>query len=808
MPRFTFGSSLAWTMVILLALGVGASTAMFSFINGVLLQPLSLHHPGQLVLVGEAIPQKAAESAEFSYFVNPAAYFAWRQRATDFSGLSAMQDAVFTLAGAGRPLLLHGGRVTANFFSVLQVHPVLGRSFVPGDAIDPADPMIITDRLWRSEFSANPGVIGRHVGPPGHEATIIGVLPASFQLSGRSLGPMFAGETTQFFQAFKFIAGKNYQNPPNPFSDFNYNVIGRLRPGVTPAMALAQLDAIQANLARAAHQGLSLTAIITTVRDYTVAAAQEELWLLLGGVLAVLLVVCVNLGGLWVTRIADRRRDWAIRAALGAAPGRLVRQVLGESILLAVIGGILGIFCAAVSLKFLLAAAPADIPRLGQVHLDWRVAAFAIGLAVVAGLITGLVPALRLGRSDPQDYLKASGSATTADRSSLRSRQSLIAMQAALSTILLAAAGLLGLSFYRLTHQPTGFNAQHALAADVALDGYSSQQRFQIFDRVRAAAAAIPGVSVAAETSHLPLRGETWIDSATVPGKTYPPGQTPLVNVRFISPDYFRAMGMALLRGRGFRASDNGNEKIQPVILSSAAAVLLWPQEAGDPAAAAGRSLNFNGQPARIAGVVGDVRAALQSRPPAIIYAPLAGNFPVGHVELVVRSALPAATLAPELRRAIWSVAPLAPIPKIQPLAALSTAAVAPQHYQLSLLLLFALVALILAAIGIYALVSHSVARRSKELAIRITMGAGGGHIWRLVLHQALAPVIAGVIAGLIVAVAFGRLLASFLFEVSPVSPPVLAAVALAVLAAAVAACLVPARRATRTDPLGALRAE
>ncbi|MGH9484519.1 MAG: FtsX-like permease family protein, partial [Terriglobales bacterium] len=639
-----------------------------------------------------------------------------------------------------------------------------------------------------------------------HEASIVGVLPASFKLSGRSLGPMLEGEPTQYFVAFQL--DPKHQST-DLFSDFNYTVIGRLKPGVTAALGQAQLQGIETNLARAAHQGMTLAAVVSTVRDHTVAEAQSELWLLMGGVLAVLLVVCVNLGGLWVTRIADRRRDWSIRIALGAAPGRLVRQVLGESVVLAIIGGILGIICAAASLRFLVASAPAGIPRLYEVRMDWRVLAFGFALAIVAGVVTGLVPALRLSSADPQSYLKASGAATTADKSSLRSRQSLIAVQAGLSTILLAAAGLLGVSFYKLIHQPTGFNTTHAVAADVVLAAYSAPQREQIFQRLPSAAAAIPGVAAAAETSHLPLSGTTWIDSVAVPGKTYAPGAQPSVNVRFISPGYFAAAGIPLLRGRDLTQADsNPKLKVQPVILSRAAAIALWPEVARDPETVVGRAITFNGRPAQILGLVGDVRTSFKTQPPSVIYGPIVGGYPLGHVELVVRTTLPQVAIDTALRRAIASVTPLAPVPKLRSLAALASAAVAPQRYQFSLLLLFAMVALVLAAIGVYALVSHSVARRSKELAIRITMGAGDRDIWSLVVRQALAPVIVGVVVGLVVAAVAGRLLRAFLFNVSPASPPVLAGVAAAVIAAAVIACLWPAHRATRTNPNIALRAE
>ncbi|MGH9392794.1 MAG: FtsX-like permease family protein, partial [Terriglobales bacterium] len=688
----------------------------------------------------------------------------------------------------------------------------LGRTLVAGDETDSARPMVITDQLWRSAFGADPQILGRRIGAPGAMATVVGVLPASFKLSGRALGPILAGEPTQYFDALHFHPG-----PYQVFSDFNYTVLGRLRPGVTLDQARSQLDVIAANLARTAPDGLGLASLLTTVQAYTVAEARQQLWLLLAGVGAVLLIVCVNLGGLWVTRVADRRRDWAIRAALGAAPGRLARQVLGESLTLALLGGVLGIACAALGMRALLALAPADIPRLDQVHLDWRVIVFGLGLSVIAGLLTGLVPALRLGRSDPQAFLKANAGSTTADRSSLRSRQSLIALQAALSTLLLAAAGLIGLSFYRLVSQNTGFASQQAWAADVAINIYNDDQRDHILSQLPAAAAALPGVSAAAVTSHLPLMGETWVDGIGVPGRAVTAAKSLSTNVRFISPGYFHAMGVSLLAGRDLEASDRPKgwppksekeEAAMPgaVVVSAAAVRALWP---GMPLGeAVGRKILFNGgtTPA-IVGVVADVRTSFTAAPPSVVYQPF-WTQPPYHFALVVRSSLPAASLAAPLRQAIWQLAPAAPVPLLRPLASLQSDAVAPQRYQLTLLLLFAGLALLLAAMGVYALVGHSVARRRKEFAIRLTLGAGGGSIWSMIVRQALAPVAGGVVAGLVLAFASGRLLASFLFEVSPASPAVLAAVALAVLAAALLACLAPARNATHTDPVGSLRAE
>jgi putative ABC transport system permease protein len=805
-----------WIVIVMLALGVGATTAMFSIVNGVLLQPLNLEDPGQLVLVGERVPQIAG-SEKFAFFDTPSAFFAWQREAKDFVGLSAMQSNSFTLTGNGRPRLLHGARVSSNFFDVVRVRAQLGRLFVPADETDTTHPMVITDAVWRSAFNADPGVIGRSVGASDRQATIIGVLPPGFQLGDRELGPMMAGAPTEYFVPLHFDPNSG-GDLTAVFSNFNYTVIGRLKPGVTLSHALAQLDVIQADLARRAPEKLSLYAQLSTVRDYAVAEASQVLWLLLAGVGAVLLIVCVNLGGLWTTRLADRRREWAIRSALGAAPGQLVRQILGESVALALIGGVLGIICAAVSLQTLVALAPADIPRLGEVHMDWRVLVFGLLLAIVAGLLTGVVPALRLSHADPQSSLKAGATSVTADRASMRSRKMLIGVQAALSTLLLAASGLLGLSFYNLVTRATGFAADRALAADVVINTYSANaDRDRILSQLPAAVMHIPGVTAAGFTSHLPLQGETWIDGAGVPGRTYTAAEEPRVNVRFVSPDYFTAIGIPLLAGRALTEHDRPagwppktEEEAKTirgmVVISRAAAHMLWPND--NPRDVVGRNLLVNDRPHTIVGVTADaLDGALTAAAPSVVYEPY-WEYPPYSLSLVVRSSLPAASLAGPLRDAIWKLAPDAPIPELRSLAAFKATVVAPQRYQLTLLLLFAGLALLLAAMGVYALVAHDVAGRRKELALRIAIGARGGHLWMLILRQALAPVAWGVLAGIVAALATGRVLESLLFEISPANPMVLATVAFVVLCAAAAACLLPARRATHTDPTSALRAE
>ena len=795
------GGRFALVVLLLLALGVGATTAMFSVVNGVLLRPLALPDPGQLMLIGERIPEMP-QTAGLEWFVNLAAFGAWQREASNFAGMSLLISSRLPVMGSSQPLLLHGVKASTNLFDVLDVRPAFGRTFQPGDERDTSVPVIISNALWRSAFNSDPGIIGRNIGMPGSHATVIGVLPEGFQIRGREFGPMFEGSPAEFFRP-PDVGPRDFLRA-RVFSDFDYHVIGRLKPGVTRTEALAQLNVIQAELARTAPEKLSLYADLIPMQDFAVEARRQGLWLLLGGAGAVLLIVCVNLGGLWISRLADRHREWGIRAALGATPGELSRQVLCEGILLGLIGGLLGIACAAGSLRTLLAAAPASLPRLGEIHIDWRVLIFGLALSLAAGFLTGLVPALRLARLDPQTALRYAIATASSGFESTRSRQALIAVQAALSTLLLTAVGLLGLSLYNLVSQPIGFVAQGAAQAEVSLINYSDGERSAILRQLPEAALALPGVTHAGFTTQLPLTGERGIDRFTVPGKLYTDSGGPQMTRGAISPGYLGALGVPLLAGRDLRESDSNQSAI---VISAAAARALWPEDA-DPRAAVGRVIANGDTRFNIVGVAADARTRLTEPAPPVVYSGYWSARPAFSGSLVVRSSLPVDSLAGPLRQAIGKLAPAAPMSNLQALDQLKANAVAPQRYQLTLLLLFAGLALFLAALGVYALVAHSVARRSKELAIRISLGAAAGTIWSSVMREALIPVIAGLGCGLTAAVLTGPLLRSQLFQVDPTNPPVLVAAVTTVGIAAICACLGPAYRATRTDPLRALRAD
>lgn len=802
----------------MLAVGIGASTAIFSLVNGVLLQPLPFPDPQQLMLVSESAPQMPGFN-RLAFFNTPSAFVAWQAQATDFQALAAVQGTSFTLTGEGEPRVLDGVRVTPNFFDVLQATPELGRFFAEADASDNSRPIVITDSLWRSAFNADPRVVGRTVGSPGQDARVIGVLPARFRIGGSELGPVTSGRPTEFFVPFAFGLGDE-GDLRSVWTNFNYAVIGRLRPMVPVDRALAQLNTIQARLAAAAPDpapGMTLGAQIVPVIDYATRDYHHELWLLLAAVGAVLLIITVNLGGLWVTRVVDRRRDWAIRVALGAEPGRLVWHVLNEGLVLGLIGGTLGVASAAAGLEGLLALAPKDIPRLGQVHVDLRVLVVGLLLSAAAGLLTGAVPAVRVGRGDPRAFLSGASRSTTGGPASVRSRQWLIGLQAALTTLLIAVAGLLGFSLHHLMTRSAGFSTDHAVKAEVVISTYGSGQREQILRSITTSVAAIPGVQAAGLTSHLPLEGETWIDGVGAPGRQYSKAQQPRANVRFVGGGYFSAMQIPLIAGRDFEETDRpagwppknrSDERAmhESVIISQATARLVWPGR--DPQSLVGEPITLNGLTPTIVGVTADaLDGTLNAAPPPVIYQPY-WSWDPATFSLVLRTSLPVSAIAAPLRAAVWALAPNSAIPEIKPLSSLRADATATQRYQFALVLVFAGLAVTLGAIGVYALVAHSVAQRRKELAIRLALGAPTSTIRALIAAQAITPVGMGAFLGVTGALAGGRLLQSMLYGVGAGDPPTLIVAVAVVLLAGSLACVAPARRATRVDPNEALRAE
>ncbi|HVN06571.1 MAG TPA: ABC transporter permease [Bryobacteraceae bacterium] len=788
------------TMAVLsLAVGIGANTAIFSVVNGVLLRPLSYRDPGRLFSIQEVIPKLAHLYPRLP--VNFAHYVEWRKHCSALQSLAVVRPTSPSLTGVGEPEMLEGARVTASIFPVLGIQPQLGRGFLEEEEPEGHDQAaVISDSLWRRRFSADPRIVGRKIMLDGKPHVVVGVLPPGFQFSNSS----DFGNVPQQSKVDVFVpAGQSKDDLEELNGDYNWMAIARLRPGVTQQKATAELNVIQADISRRVPEKLDLHVSVAVLQDDIVGRSRQGLLVVLGAVGAVLLILCANLANLSLARAAGRARESAIRTALGASRARLVKQTLTESLMLAAIGGILGIALAAWGTRFLLAAAPPNLPRLDEVSLDGRVLAFALLISLATGVVFGILPALRSAGAHPQEALKSGNYTTTESRRGVRLRSVLVAVEAALSAALLITAGLLISSFVHLMHVDKGFNIERVLSVEVKMPPakYTSEpQQIAFYDRVLDKIRPLPGVETASFVSALPLQGETWVDLAAPEGDQRPLFERPMVNVRFVTPDYFQTLRIPFREGATFNNSQR-NRKV--VIISQDAAQRLWPGKN-----AIGRRLIHNETLEEVVGVTADIRStALDKDPVLMLYDPY-WQRPRTAGSLLVRTAMGPKAIAAGVREVIHQVDADVPVPAMQTLEEVMSKSVAERRFQMMLIIAFAAAALALAGFGIYGVVSYSVARRRTEMGIRMALGAGAGSLQWMVLWQGVQPVVAGLAVGIMAALAAGRVLSSLLFQVSPHDPLTIGGVAFVLLVVSVAAALVPARRATGIDPMKALRFE
>ena len=802
--RYAFRSLLrerafASMAVLSLAVGIGANTAIFSVVNGVLLRPLPYREPQRLVSIREVVPKLAHLYPSLP--VNFSHYYEWRQHCPAFESIALLWSSSPNLTGAGEPELLNGARVSASIFRVLGVYPRLGRGFVDEEDPEGHDQVVVlSDSLWKRRFNADPAIIGRKITIDGKPNVVVGVLPAGFQfpMENDSWSKPGLGSKTEILQPL----GYSKDDLEEINGDYNWSAIARLRPGISRAQALAGLNVIQSRISARIPEKMDLHASMIPLQDDIVQSSRRGLLVVLGAVGAVLLILCVNLANLSLARAAGRSRESAIRTALGAGRTQLLRQALTESLVLSVLGGLLGIALAAAGVPLLLHAAPLDLPRLAEVSMDGRVLAFALLISLVTGAAFGILPALRSSRAHPQDALKSVSYTTTENRRGVRVRNVLVAMEAAFSAALLIAAGLLTASFVRLMHVDKGFNIERVLAVRVKIppDRYNLAQQSAFYDRLLEKTRPLPGVLSTGLVSALPFEGETWIDLASAENDQRPMFERPMVNVRFVSPDYFRTLRIPFRAGAPF----NNSQRNRPVVIvSEGTARRLWPGQ--DPI---GRRLIHNEKPEEVVGVTADVRStSLDKDPVLIIYVPY-WQRPRLSAALLVRTAMDPLGIAAGIRDVIHQLDADVPVPPMQTLQEVMSDSVAQRRFQMMLIAIFAAAALALAGFGIYGVVSYSVTRRRTEMGIRMALGAGSGGLQRMVLWQAIRPVAAGLALGILMALAAGRALSSLLFQVSARDPLTIAAVAAVLLAVSVAAAWVPARRATRVDPMSALRFE
>jgi putative ABC transport system permease protein len=791
----------AAAVVLTLAIGVGATTVIFSITDHVVLRPLPFAESDRLVIVREVVKEMSA--AYPTVPANASHFLEWQRRCSACEEMAALRSTWLTLSGKGDPEQLGAARVSTNFFPLLGVRPQIGRLFTADDDRPGAsDAVVITDALWKRAFGADPSVLGRSVTLNDATWTVVGVLPPTFRLPrGNELGDLvrLPRETDAFIPLA--LTPREMTTP----GEFDYAVIARLAPGVSIAQARAQLDAIQTGIAERFSGRLTLRTELVPLQAQVVGSSGRALLLLLAAVGAVLLIVCVNLANLILARNAGRFREWAVRVAIGAGRGRLVRQLLTENVVLALLGGVLGIALARWGLAAMVKLAPSDLPRLGEVRLDTRVLAVGIFLSLAIGIAFAILPALRAGHVDPAEVLRAGGRTQTGGRRAARGRSLLIASQVGLSTVLLVATGLFISSFIHLLRVDKGFEPDRVLAVDVTLrrGGYGTwERRAQYFEQAVSRLHAMPGVISAALASALPLEGESEVNTLSLEHDPKPESERPRANLRFVSPTYFATLGVPVRRGRSFTESDRSGT---PIVLSERAARVLWPGE--DPIGKRMIAGDDDRLVSEVVGVVADVKtSSLEQEGSLVGYLPYWQRVPM-HATILVRTAGDPGAMAAIARAELRSVDASVPVPRIRTMEQVVSAAVAQRRFQLVLLALFATTALIAASLGIYGVISHSLARRTNEIGIRMALGARPRDVHRLVLREGLTPVVLGLAAGCVASLALGRAFGSLLFEVRPSDPLMLLCVAALLSAVSTIACYVPARRATAAGA-AALRLE
>ncbi len=787
-PGFAVAAALA------LALGIGANTAMFSVAYGILLRPLPYPDAGRVALV---FMHFSPQNFDFGTMC-VADYLDWKSQNHAFEEPSAWSSRRMDIGGAGEPEQVSGSGVTAGFFSTLQVRPVLGRGFLPG-ADRPGSPAeaVLSEALWRRRFGASPAVVGQTLTIDGAPSTIVGVMPGAFH----------------FPRAATELWVNVHLNPPTRRGPFFLRGVARLKPGVTLQQAQAETNAIGRRIMQENPYYQRLTLPVAGLRESIVGNVKPALLALMGAVGLVLAIAVVNVANLMLARATVREREMALRASLGAGRGRLVRQLLTESVLLAGAGGAAGLALAWAAIRVLGAWNPGNLPLIESVRLDGRALAFTVLISVLTGILFGLGPALQCSRADLHATLKEGGRSGAAGHAGGRTRAALVVAEIALSLMLLAGAGLLLRSLLRLQQVTGGFAAPPRAILIVPLSPtdrkYDNEEPTRAYyDQVLERARRVPGVQSAALSDSLPPNNQSDADTFMIQGQTLAPGESnPAVSDALISADFFGTMRVPLVRGRYFTEHDRSDSHPVAIVSESFARHFLGGRDPiGQYIKQSGPENNVPFM--EVVGVVGDVKyTGLQKDTDAAYYMPYRQNYG-RRMFLVVRSSGNAAGLAQALRREIQAIDPGVTLDRASTMDAELALAVAQPRFDTMLLALFAGIAVLLAAVGIYGVMAWSVARRTHEIGVRMALGAGQASVLGMVIRQSAALALAGIALGLAGALVLTRWLAALLFTISATDPLTFAAVALGLLGVALVAGFIPARRATRISPAAALRCE
>jgi putative ABC transport system permease protein len=785
--------------VVTLALGIGANTAIFSVVNAVLLRPLAFRDPSTVVIVAE----KSKYPTITTSYEN---YQDWRDQSHSFESLEATRATTITLTGSGDPERLNARMATAGLFKLLGVDPSLGRTFrADEDRAGGAPVVLLSYGLWQRRFGGAQDVLGKSITLDSQPYTIVGVFPSGFEV----LQP--ADVFLPFTPWAKTLPDDRNWHP-------GIIAIGRVKPGVTREQARTEMVGITKRLEQQYPiYNTGTSADVVPLQEQLVQNVRPALVLLLGAVSFVLLIACANVANLLLARATSRGREVAIRTSMGASRGRIIRQMLTESVLLSLGGGILGLLLAWASLGPLLKISAGTVPQVFTVGLDRWVLAFTFGMSVLTGLIFGIAPALRATRLDLRGALNEGSRGSTAGPGHHRLRGSLIAVEIALGLLLLIGAGLLLRSFSRLQDVPPGFQADHLFVADLplSLTAYAKpEQRYQFFDRVVERARSLPGVRSAGAASFLPVSGGGGLLHFNIAGRPpKSPHEYTAAGYRNVTPNYFETLGIPLLQGRFLTPADK-DKAPAVVVINATMAHTYFPNE--NPL---GKRIQLGATPdpdpqnpnMEVVGVVGDVIQGLGIEPKAEMYLPYRqadGVLPVFQLSIVLRTAGDPLLQASALRSALSEIDPNQPLVNVRTMEDNIATTVAQPRFRTWLIGIFAGLAVLLGAVGIYGVMSYSVTQRTNEIGIRVTLGAQPADVFRAVVGEGLRFALLGVGVGLAAALVLTRVLQSFLYGISATDPLTFASVTSLLVSVAVAASFFPARRATRVDPIIALRHE
>jgi predicted permease len=798
----------AFTAVALLtlAIGIGASTAVFTVVDTIILKPLPYPDSSRLMVLRERVGFLSPEP------IGPNARHVdvWKTRATSFSGIALVQQRAsgFT-AGTDHPQAIRTAAVSPNLLDLLHVTPLVGRGFVAGDGVAGHDNVaIVSYSLWQGALGADPNVIGTTIRIDGAPREVIGVLPATFHFPNANALRAFrvaqvAGsvpEPAVFVPATIDLSQLSWNGDYG-----NWIALARLKAGTSLEQAEAQLNSVEREIVQdmpASARGSSqLAASVQSLHEAVASDSKGGLWLLMAAVISLMLLACANLANAQLGRTLSRRREIAVRVALGAARWRLVSSALAEPLLLAATGGLGGVFLAVAGLRLFRVYSPVDLPRLSEAHLSVTVLLFSFALTCASTALFSVLPALQFLRTNPQASLQHANSRTLGGRQSRQLRRWLIGLQVLGCTVLLLVTGLFSKSLLHLLHQDRGFDTGNIAIAQVDLprNTYAAAQLRTAFDdAVLHNLREMPGVQSAALVSVMPLEGDAWIED--VNRADAPNEHAPLVNLRWVSPGYFETLGERLVAGRVFEERDR---ELNSAVLSANEAKALW--RSGSPI---GGRITTEGRTFTVVGVVGDARnTSLKSPPANMVYLHYSDRPPYATF-FMARSEQPASALVSEMREAVWKRAPDITIGRVKTFDAQLTDSLATERFETAALTSFAAAALLLAMLGIYGVLSHSTIVRTQEFGVRMALGATRREIYRLTMTEAATPMFGGLGAGVLAGILMARVIQTLLYGVQAVDPWVILAVVGLFTAAGAAAALLPARRVASVAPMEALRSE